>query len=154
MPSELNTLYKDREKIITDKWIETKGISVKIKPVLIEDNGVIVRHDLDPFAVDVNSLGYEEGSITQYGLEYTTKAVFVNENFQFTAISHDIMIEDLKNQSESSNFNEVYCFVQGGIVPKYSILTFLEHINIQMKIEEISKKRPLSDIHKYRLVRC
>lgn len=153
-PSELITLQIEREKLITDTWIEAKGLEVKIKPVMLTENGIEVQHDLDPFVVDVKRVGYQEGSVGKYDLEYKTKAVFINEHFQFQPISHDIMLEDMNETDKSSNFNEVYCFIQGNIVPKYSIITFEVFGNIAMRIEEVTKKRPLSDIHKYRLVRC
>lgn len=153
-PSELISLHKDREKLIADTWIDKKGIDVTVKPVKLFDNGTKVMHDLDPFAIDVNSIGYQEGSITQYDAEFSTKVVFINEQFQFSPISHDMMFEDIAGDAESSNFNEVYCFIQGALVPKYSIIAFTDFGSMTMRIEDIMKKRPLSDIHRYRLVRC
>lgn len=154
LPSELINIHKDREKTITDTWIDKKGMEATIRPVKLLDGANEIQHDLDPFGVDVNSVGYEEGSITQYDNEITRKIVFINEQFQFTPISHDMMIEDIAGDNESSNLNEVYCFIQGSLIPKYSIVTLKYFGSITMKIEEIAKKRPLSDIHRYRLVRC
>ncbi|MFT7880436.1 MAG: hypothetical protein ABXS91_08590 [Sulfurimonas sp.] len=153
-PNELINLHKDREKTITDTWIAKKGIEVTIKPVKIFDNGAEISHDLDPFGVGVNTVGYEEGSIGEYENEIIRKIVFVNEQFQFSPISHDMMLEDILGSDESSNMNEVFCFIEGDLVPKYSELTFTYFGSMVMRIEEITKKRPLSDIHKYKLVRC
>jgi len=153
-PNELIDLHKSREKEILDKWIETKGIDAIVKPVKVEDNGAIIAHDLDPFNIEIGTVGYEDGSIMEYDNEYKAKLIIANEQFQFLNVSFDIMVEEYFNDSDSSNMNELYCFIEGGIVPKSSIISFENFDNISMRVESIMKKRPLSDIYRYRLVRC
>ncbi len=153
-PSELIALHTQREKQILDTWLTTRGLDVVVKPVKMTDGVNNVVHDLDPFNIDVNRIGYEEGSITQYELEFDQKAVFVNEQFQFNDISFDIFMEESTSSADSSNFNEVYCFIGGEIVPKYSIITFKNFPSVSLRVDEISKKRPLSDVYRYKLVRC
>lgn len=150
-PSELILLHKTREKEILDNWLDVKGLDISIKPVVVDSAS---PHDLDPFNIDIQQIGYEEGSITNYGVDFKAKAVLMNEQFQFSEISYDILVEEINGSDDSSNFNEIYCFISGDIIPKYSILTFDNFPAINLRIDKIAKKRPLSDIYRYKLVRC
>ena len=152
--SELIDLHKDREKEMLDTWLVSKGLDVSIKPVSVVVGVDKVSHDLDPFNIDIKRVGYENGSLSNYEADYLQKAIFINEQFQFTPISYDIMTEEIGDSNDSSNINEVFCFIGGVIVPKYSIITFKDFPNINLRVEEVAKKRPLSDVYRYKLVRC
>jgi len=151
---DLISIQRNREKLIHDTWIDTKGITVSIKPVKLLDNGEEVKHDLDPFDIDVKSVGYEDGSIKEYNIPYNSKAIFINADYQFQIVSYEIMLDALLGNENSSNFNSIWCLIKGAFVPKYSILTFAEFQNIKMRVEQVTKKRPISNIYKYKLVRC
>ena len=152
--SELIDLHKDREKEILDTWLNSKGLDITIKPVSVLVGADKVSHDLDPFNIDIKRVGYENGAVSDYGTDYQQKAIFINEQFQFSLISYDILIDEIEDVSDSSNISEVFCFIGGVIVPKYSIITFKDFQNINLRVEEIAKKRPLSDVYRYKLVRC
>ena len=151
---ELIDLHKDREKEILDAWLYSKGLDITVKPVSVIIGADKVSHDQDPFDIEIRRVGYENGSISDYDTDYPQKAVFVNEQFQFTPISYDILLEEIGDNNDSSNFNEVYCFIGGQIVPNYSIITFKDFPSVSLRVEEVAKKRPLSDIYRYKLVRC
>ncbi|WP_294959200.1 hypothetical protein [Sulfurovum sp.] len=156
-PSELVTLYANEEKLILDTWLGGTGITVEVKPIMIKDGAKQVIHDLDPFDIKINRIGYEQGSIKEYGPVYSARSIIINEQFQFLNISYDILLEEMEAGSPSQNQNEVYCFISGEIVPKYSIVTFFKDVpteGISFRVEEVQRKRPLSNVLKYRLVRC
>ena len=170
-PNELIALHEEREKLILDTWLNTKGFNIEVKPVLISDGTELVEHDLDPFDIDINRIGYDQGSVSEFGDIYEQRAVLINEQFQFHDISYSILVEEISDLNNSSNMGEVYCFIGGDIVPKYSIVTLykdevepypndgsyptsvLPSIGISFRVEEVAKKRPLSNIYRYKLVR-
>ncbi|NOR58761.1 MAG: hypothetical protein GQ474_09595 [Sulfurimonas sp.] len=152
-PSEIIELNKAREKQVLDTWLNKRGITVTIKPIVMQIAGKDVHQDLDPFHVDVDRVGYEEGDMHHFGIEYTTQAIMVKQDGTFMPLSFNMILEEVNSTAESTNFFELYCFIGGDIIPKYSQVTFTDFSAVSMRIEEVSKNRPLSDIYQYKLAR-
>ena len=146
-------MHKKKEKIIHDTWVMGCGIKIKVLPVQTTDNGAILTYDNDPMQIDVNYLSYDEGTIKGYGEQIERYAILLDEQYEQTPISHEIMLQEQNGDTDIQNHNEIYCYINGGIIPKYSLIEFSMYGDIKMRVEEITKKRPQTDIRVYRLTR-
>ncbi|MGW8169635.1 MAG: hypothetical protein ACWGHH_06490 [Sulfurovaceae bacterium] len=149
LPSQLLETYNQREKLIIDTYIRTKGIDVSVKAVSIDETNPYDGMFNDPLNINVQSIDYGTGTIRDFKAEEDRKVVFLNSSFQPIEISMDMFLDD-----KSSNINELYCYIDGTPIPKASIIKLKSpYENMQFRVEELMLKRPMSNVIRYRLTR-
>ena len=154
MNSELISLYQAKEKEIHDKWVTTKGFLISVTPVSIVDGqGKLVQHDLDPFNIDVGVLNHQVGTIKSYDNSYDAHIVLVNTEFEYIPLSTEILINKLNSTKSKNTLSGVFAWINGKPIPQKSKISFKELEGMEFEIKEVMIRRGFTDVFKYSLVR-
>lgn len=153
--NSLLQMHKDKEKLIHDTWVEGCGINILVSPVkLLGDDNKRIMHDADPFGIEADYVGYDDGVITEYGNNYNTYAIFTDADYEPISVSDEIAIDEQGLEADVQNHNSVHGYISGVFVPKGSLIQFDQYQSIKMRVNNVRKKRPQSDIYLYELGRA
>ena len=153
-PNELVELHQAREKEIHDTWVIGCGLEILVSKVKIRDaDGETIQQDNDPTGIPISYVDYKELDPKQYMDEDKRYMIVVNTEFVDSTISFENMLREDRGEADVSTMNDIYAYVSGDMLTDRSIIKLEKYPSVMYEVEEVMKKRPLSSVRRYKLVR-
>ncbi|HIP20316.1 MAG TPA: hypothetical protein EYG70_04250 [Sulfurimonas sp.] len=132
--------FNDKEYKLLNTHINKKGSEVNIE--------IASKEKTDMSGIDNNMFASATyGSSFLEREEENRKIIFINDSFEFKEINIMALLD------KSNSFNSIYSLITGSVIPKNSVITFIEFPEIKLIVDKIESLRPSTTTYKYLLSR-